>query len=285
MDELSIPGEATLRLAVFFGVLATMLLWECLAPCRQPAADRGRRWSANLGLVAIDALLVRLAFPLGAVALGAIAEERGMGLLGWTDWARWLEIFLAVVLLDLAIYLQHVLAHAVPAFWRLHRVHHSDRGFDATTGVRFHPLEILLSMTIKFAVIVALGAPAIAVLAFELLLNAGSLFNHGNVRLPSVLDRALRTLIVTPDMHRLHHSVLARELNSNFGFNLSLWDRLFGTYRREPQLGHRDMLLGVAGFEDPRQLGLPQLLGQPFANAAGAAHREARRATPSAHRA
>ena len=201
----------------------------------------------------IDTLAVRVLFPTAAVGVALVGEARGWGLLNVIALPTWLEVAAAVVLLDLAIYFQHVLFHAVPVLWRLHRMHHADLEFDVTTGLRFHPVEIVLSMVIKFAVVAALGAPAIAVLIFEVLLNATSMFNHSNIRMPAGFDRALRWLVVTPDMHRVHHSIDMRETNSNFGFNLPWWDRLFGTYRPQPAAGHEGMTLGVKEFRDPAE--------------------------------
>lgn len=242
-----------------------MAAWEVLAPRRRQAIGRGVRWTNNIALVALDTLLVRLAFPMAAVGAALWAEGAGWGLFHWLGVPWWLAVPLAVLLLDLAIYTQHVVFHAVPALWRLHRVHHADLEFDVTTGLRFHPLEILLSMAIKIALVVALGAPAVAVLIFEVLLNATSQFNHGNVRLPAPVDRALRRIVVTPDMHRVHHSVVRAETDSNYGFCLSWWDRLFGTYRAEPAAGHDGMTIGLEEFRTPRDLWLDRLLLQPFA--------------------
>ena len=253
-----------IRLGAFVGVLAVMASWEVLAPRRRHAVGRGTRWPGNLGIVALDTLFVRLVFPTAAVGVALLVETRGWGLLRALEVPTWLAIFVGVILLDLAIYLQHVLFHAVPMLWRLHRVHHADLEVDATTGVRFHPLEIFLSMGIKLGVVAALGTPAAAVLAFEVLLNATSMFNHGNVRLPAQIESMLRHIVVTPDMHRVHHSVVPSETNSNFGFNLSWWDRLFGTYRPEPAAGHDRMTIGLDQFRDPRELRLDRMLIQPF---------------------
>jgi sterol desaturase/sphingolipid hydroxylase (fatty acid hydroxylase superfamily) len=259
-----LAAEPLVRLMAFAGVLAGMALWELAAPRRPQAIGRRVRWPANLGVVAIDTLLVRLLFPTAAVGMALVGEARGWGLFNTTGLPLWLEVTLAVILLDLAIYLQHVLFHAVPVLWRLHRMHHADLEFDVTTGVRFHPLEIVLSMVIKFGVVVALGVPAVSVLLFEVLLNATSMFNHGNVRLPARADRILRWLVVTPEMHRVHHSVVPRETNSNFGFNLPWWDRLFGTYRAQPAAGHTAMTLGIETFRDPAELRLDRMLLQPL---------------------
>lgn len=264
MIETLLPHETALRLGGFAGIFAAMALWELLAPRRRQAFGRGRRWPSNIGVVALDTLLVRLLFPITAVGVALLAEAQGWGLFHALNAPAWLAIIASVILLDLAIYLQHVLFHAVPVLWRLHRMHHADLDFDVTTGARFHPIEILLSMGIKLGVVAALGAPAVAVLIFELLLNATSMFNHGNVRLPERFDRLLRWLVVTPDMHRVHHSVMPRETNSNFGFNLPWWDRLFGTYRAQPAAGHEQMTIGIEQFRDPRELRLDRMLLQPF---------------------
>jgi sterol desaturase/sphingolipid hydroxylase (fatty acid hydroxylase superfamily) len=256
--------EPWIRLGVFACVLLAMVVWEWLAPRRAQTIPRAVRWPNNLAIVAIDTLLVRILFPTAAVGLALVAEQRGWGLLNVVAIPTWLAAIAAVVALDLAVYLQHVLFHAVPALWRLHRMHHADLEFDVTTGVRFHPLEILLSMGIKLAVVAALGPPAAAVMLFEVLLNATSMFSHGNVRLPARLDGLLRWLVVTPDMHRVHHSILPQETNSNFGFNLPWWDRLFGTYRAAPAQGHEAMTIGLKQFRDVRELRLDRLLAQPF---------------------
>lgn len=256
--------EPVIRLTAFAGVFASIALWELLAPRRRQAIRRLRRWPGNLGIVVIDSILVRLAFPMAAVGMALFAEQNGWGLFNRVAAPAWLAIAVSIVLLDLAIYLQHVLFHAVPALWRLHRVHHADLEFDVTTGLRFHPVEIILSMLIKLSVVAALGAPAVAVLVFEVLLNATSMFNHGNVRLPQRLDRVLRWIVVTPEMHRVHHSILARETNSNFGFNLPWWDRLLGTYRAQPEAGHLGMTIGIAQFRDPSELRLDRMLLQPL---------------------
>ncbi|MFA5940938.1 MAG: sterol desaturase family protein [Sinimarinibacterium sp.] len=264
MTEFLLAHESAIRLGAFSGIFAAMALWELVAPRRPQAVPRRRRWPANIGIVVLGTLLVRVVFPVAAVGVAQIAEARGWGLLQNLALPPWLAVMLAVLALDLAIYLQHVLFHAVPLFWRLHRMHHADLEFDVTTGARFHPIEILLSMAIKFGVVAALGAPAVAVLVFEVILNATSMFNHGNVRLPLAADRMLRWLVVTPDMHRVHHSVLPQETNSNFGFNLPWWDRLFGTYRAQPQAGHAGMTIGIDAFRDPVELRLDRMLLQPL---------------------
>jgi sterol desaturase/sphingolipid hydroxylase (fatty acid hydroxylase superfamily) len=264
MAELLIAREPWVRLCAFTAVFAALLLWELLSPRRRQAVRRVERWPSNLGIVVVDTLILRLLFPTAAVGMALLGEVRGWGLLNAFDVPAIVSVIAAVILLDLAIYLQHVLFHAVPALWRLHRVHHADLEFDVTTGLRFHPFEILLSMLIKLAVVVALGAPAVAVLIFEVLLNATSMFNHSNARLPLPLDRVLRWIVVTPDMHRVHHSVIVRETNSNFGFNLPWWDRVLGTYRPQPAAGHERMTIGIEQFREPRELRLDRMLLQPF---------------------
>jgi len=269
MQEALLAQEPLIRIGMFLAVLACMAGWELAQPRRRREIPRLLRWTGNLGIVAIDAFLVRLAFPVVAVGLALIAEERGWGLFNVVATPEWLAFLVSVPAFDLAIYLQHVLFHAVPALWRLHRMHHADLEFDATTGVRFHPFEILLSMGIKLILVAALGPPALAVLVFEVLLNATSMFNHGNVRMPANLDRVLRWLVVTPDMHRVHHSIHADETNSNFGFNLPWWDRLLGTYRAQPRDGHEGMTIGIEQFRTRPDLRLDRMLLQPLRGSAG----------------
>jgi len=241
-----------------------MALWEILAARRVLSQSRSVRWWANLGLVVVDSFVVRLLFPTAAVGIALIAEQRGWGLLNQFETPYLVALVVAFFLLDLAIYLQHVMFHAVPLLWRFHMVHHADQDFDFTTGIRFHPIEILLSIVIKFTVIVALGPPPAAVFLFAVVLNATAMFNHGNVRMPARLDRVLRWIVVTPDMHRVHHSVVVRESNSNFGFNLPWWDRIFGTYRDQPAAGHAAMKLGVEQLLTDRPRGLGGVLALPF---------------------
>ena len=260
-------SEPVIRLSFFIGVLCLVALWEALAPRRQRSLARAARWPGNLGIVLLNTALVRLGLPVTAVGFAELCEQRDWGMLGLLDLPHWAAIALGALALDLVIYLQHVLFHAVPALWRLHRMHHADLDVDVTTGARFHPVEILLSMAIKLAAIAAVGAPALSVLIFEILLNATSMFNHGNIRLPGALDGALRWIMVTPDMHRVHHSILAYETNSNFGFNMPWWDRLFGTYRAQPSEGHERMTLGLAQFREPREQRLDRMLTQPFRDA------------------
>jgi sterol desaturase/sphingolipid hydroxylase (fatty acid hydroxylase superfamily) len=267
--------ELALRFGAFLGVFAAVALWEVLAPRRGRRFPRAQRWPHNLGLVALNAVLLRLAAPGAALATALIAEGLGWGLLNAVALPFWAGFALALLALDLAIYLQHRLFHAVAPLWRLHRVHHADADFDLTTGLRFHPLEIGLSLATKCAAIAALGAPAAAVLAFEVVLNAAAMFNHANASLPAPVERWLRWLVVTPDMHRVHHSVLRAETDSNFGFNLPWWDHLFGTYRAQPAAGHTAMRIGVIGFARAEERKLPRLLLQPFCDPDAAGDAEA----------
>lgn len=268
MSESLLVHEPLIRLGFFLGVLVAMAAWELAAPRRRREIPRLLRWTNNLAIVAVDTVLVRLAFPVAAVGLALVAEERGWGLFNALDAPGWLAVVVSVIALDFAIYLQHVLFHAVPALWRLHRMHHADLEFDVSTGLRFHPIEILLSMVIKLAVVAVLGPPAVAVLIFEVLLNATSLFNHSNIRIPEGVDRILRWLVVTPDMHRVHHSIHRNETNSNFGFNLPWWDRLLGTYRPQPREGHAHMTIGIEQFRTLEDLRIDRMLVQPFRESA-----------------
>jgi sterol desaturase/sphingolipid hydroxylase (fatty acid hydroxylase superfamily) len=256
--------EASVRMAAFIGILSAMMAWELAAPRRRLDVPRVIRWSNNLGLVVIDTAILRLAFPVLAVGIASLAQSKGWGLFNVVDVPVWVAVVASILILDLAIYLQHVIFHAVPALWRLHRMHHADLDFDATTGLRFHPVEIVLSMAIKLAVVGAIGAPPVAVLAFEVILNATSLFNHGNVLLPPAVDRVLRLVLVTPDMHRVHHSSDPRETNSNYGFSVPWWDRLLGTYVAQPAKGHVDMEIGIEQFRTERDLWLDRMLLQPL---------------------
>lgn len=265
LSEFVMQYEVAIRLGFFFGILAVMAIWEIVAPRRALTVSKAVRWTNNLGLVFLNTILLRLIFPAAAVGVAAFAAENNWGLLNYFELPFFAAVVLSVIALDFVIYLQHVLVHAVPTLWRLHRVHHADLDYDVTTGARFHPIEIILSMLIKFATIVVLGPPVVAVVIFEVILNAMAMFNHGNVRLPLGLDRVLRLIVVTPDMHRVHHSVEDNEANSNFGFNLSLWDRLFGTYIAQPRDGHEGMTIGIHGYRDPVQVDhLPGMLALPF---------------------
>ncbi len=257
--------EVTIRLGFFFGIFGVMALWEWVAPRRALTVSKTVRWVNNLGVVFLNSFILRLIFPAAAVGMAAFAAKQGWGIFNYADVPFWLAVVTSVVVMDFIIYLQHVMVHAVPALWRLHRVHHADLDFDVTTGARFHPIEIILSMLIKFATIVVLGPPVVAVVIFEVLLNGTAMFNHGNVRLPEKLDRVLRFFVVTPDMHRVHHSVEDDEANSNFGFNLPWWDRLFGTYRNQPRAGHTAMTIGIHKYRAAKQVAwLPGMLALPF---------------------
>ena len=257
--------EVAIRLGFFFGIFAVMALWEMIAPCRKLTVSKTTRWLNNLGLVFLNSFILRLLFPAAAVGVAAFAAQQEWGWLNYSSVPFGLAVIISVILMDMVIYLQHVMVHAIPALWRLHRVHHADLDYDVTTGARFHPLEIILSMLIKFATILLLGPPVIAVVIFEVVLNATAMFNHGNVQLPARLDRVLRWFLVTPDMHRVHHSIEDDETNSNFGFSLSWWDRLFGTYRDQPRAGHLGMTIGIHKYRDPKKVNqLPGMLALPF---------------------
>ena len=257
--------ETAIRAGFFALVFLVVALFERLSPRRELTLARRSRWTANLALIGIDVLALRLLLPAAAVGAAIFAREHGLGALNQLELPGIAAFVLAILLLDLSIYLQHLLMHRVPILWRLHRVHHADLDFDVTTGARFHTVEILLSMLIKFAVILLLGPPAVAVVVFEVVLNATAMFNHGNVRLPQGLDRLLRLVVVTPDMHRVHHSVEDDETNSNFGFNLPWWDYLFGTYRAQPRGGHEAMTIGIRTFRADRWCSwLPGMLAIPF---------------------
>jgi len=264
MTEFFLNHEPATRMSVFLTVLLVMAIWEVGSPRRRVEVPRLLRWSNNLALIVIDSIAVRLLFPLAAVGLAVTMQSKGWGLLNVIDLPSWFEVLLAVVLLDFAIYLQHVLFHHVPVLWRLHRMHHADIEIDVTTGLRFHPLEIVLSMAFKLVLVLVLGPAAIAVLIFEVVLNASALFNHSNIRLPKQIDAVLRLIIVTPDMHRVHHSIIPVETNSNYGFNVPWWDRLLGTYIAQPKAGHDDMLIGIELFRTRRELWIDRMILQPL---------------------
>ncbi len=258
-----------LRLAAFLSIFAVIALWEIVASRRPLLVSKKERWFNNLGIILIDSLVLRILLPAGAVGIAMKAAEAKWGLFNYLSLPETISVVLAVLILDMVIYLQHLMFHATPILWRLHMVHHADMYLDLTTGLRFHPIEIIISMLIKMTVIAALGPPVSAVVIFEILLNGTAMFNHGNIRLPSALDRFLRWVVVTPDMHRVHHSVTIRETNSNFGFNLPWWDRLFGTYRDQPVAGHETMKLGLSQFRNSRNLILGRLLLLPFTGEPG----------------
>ncbi len=259
-----IENEVYLRLGFFIIVLLTMALWESIRPKRNLRISRALRWLRNLSLAAMGVAAVRLLLPFSAVTTALYAQQQQLGLFNHLPLPLIATVIISVLLLDLIIYTQHVLFHHVPLLWRLHKVHHIDQDIDVTTGLRFHPLEIIISMLIKCAAILLLGIPVVAVVTFEILLNATAMFNHGNVSMPSALDRWLRLLVVTPDMHRVHHSVIVEETNSNFGFNLPWWDRLFSTYRAQPRAGHMKMTIGLEQYQDINKTGLWQLLIIPL---------------------
>ena len=269
MNEWVTNNETTIRLSAFFGVFLIMALWEVAAPRRRLTVSKSKRWLSNIGIVFLNSFLLRVLFSSAALATALAASERGWGLLNLWGVPFWPAVIISVVALDFVIYLQHVMFHAVPALWRLHMVHHADLDYDVTTGARFHPVEIILSMLIKIVTIAVLGPPVVAVVIFEVLLNATAMFNHSNVRVPLALDRVLRWFVVTPDMHRVHHSVIPVEANSNFGFNLPWWDRLMGTYVAQPKAGHQKMTIGLRQFRDASRSSLPWMLLMPFVGRVG----------------
>lgn len=262
-------SESIVRLGCFLGVFALVASLESLFPRRHRQIGRPRRWLSNIGISFLNQAIARPIVPVSAIALATQAEQNGTGLLQIVAIPMVLQAIVAILLLDLAIYGQHALFHAVPFLWRFHQMHHTDTEFDVTTGIRFHPISILLSAIIKLVAVILIGPPAIAVLIFEVLLNATSMFNHSNLKIPAALDRVLRSVVVTPDMHRVHHSVMPAETNSNYGFNFPWWDRLFGTYNPRPAKGHEQMEIGLEYFRDRRELGLGRMLSQPFRKAAG----------------
>ena len=264
VDNPILNYEPAIRLGFFFGILILMAIWEVLAPRRPLVTSKKSRWFCNLSMVFIDTLALRLLFPLLATGLAILAQKEGWGLLQRFSLPFGVKVFLGVVALDFIIYLQHAMFHGLPTLFRLHMVHHTDLDFDTSTGVRFHPIEIILSMGIKMAMVAGLGISFLAVLIFEILLNGTSMFNHGNVLMNYRIDKFLRTFLVTPDMHRVHHSVIIQETNSNFGFNFPYWDHLFGTYRDQPASGHEVMTIGLANYREQKWLTLPWMLAVPF---------------------
>ncbi|WP_067866625.1 sterol desaturase family protein [Neptuniibacter marinus] len=265
MESWLLTNELYLRLGAFFGVFLIMALWERVRPCRPLNFTRWYRWSNNLALVFLNSLILRILFPVAAVGVALLVEQKGYGLLNLLGVPLFLSTFIAVVTLDMLIYWQHVLFHKIPMLWALHKVHHADLDYDVTTGARFHPLEILLSMLVKMAAIVLLGAPAVAVLVFEILLNASAMFNHSNIQLPRTVDKFVRMFLVTPDMHRVHHSQIQQETDSNYGFSLSCWDRLFSTYTAQPQKGHLGMDIGLSELKEPSLVcSLKGMISLPF---------------------
>jgi sterol desaturase/sphingolipid hydroxylase (fatty acid hydroxylase superfamily) len=265
LEEFIMANEKPIRMGFFFGVLAIMALWEIAAPRRRLTASKTVRWVNNLGLVFFNSFILRVLFPAAAVGVAVTANQQGWGLFNVYELPLYLTVIASVVIMDFVIYVQHVMVHAIPVLWRLHRVHHADPDYDVTTGARFHTFEIILSMLIKFATILLLGPPIVAVILFEVILNVTAMFNHGNVGLPAALDRVLRWIVVTPDMHRVHHSVEDDEANSNFGFSLPWWDRLFGTYRDQPRGGHEGMAIGIHKYHDAKDVSwITGILTLPF---------------------
>ena len=265
LEEVIIANEKYIRMGFFFGMLILIGLWEILVPKRALTVSKTVRWINNLGLVFFNSFILRVLFPVVAAGLATIATYNGWGLFNYFAVPFWLAVIASIIIMDFVIYIQHVMVHAIPVLWRLHRVHHADLDFDVTTGSRFHTLEIILSMLIKFATILLLGPPIVAVIIFEVILNATAMFNHGNISLPKTIDKYLRLFLVTPDMHRVHHSVEDDEANSNFGFSLPWWDRLFGTYRDQPRAGHEGMTIGIHRYRDVKQVSwLPGMLTLPF---------------------
>lgn len=263
-------GDATIfRLGFFISAFALIALFEVLAPRRVFTTSKRKRWTSNLMIIALNPVSVHLFFPVLPVGMALIASERNWGLLNNLDLPFWLETAIGVLLLDLTVYFQHVLHHAIPLLWRLHMVHHADLDYDLTTGLRFHPIEIIVSMALKLAAVAALGPSTLAVLVFEIILNATAMFNHSNIHIPIGIDRLLRLAVVTPDMHRVHHSVVIRETNSNYGFAFPWWDRFFGTYKAQPDRGHEQMTIGLSQFRDINQQTIFQLLVMPFVKKPG----------------
>ena len=259
-----------LRLIAFLSILSLVIVWEMIQPKRQLSQSKSKRWLNNITLVVLDSLMVRLLLPIGAAGVALWAEDKQIGLLHYLHLGSTANLLLAIIILDLIIYWQHRLFHVVPLLWRLHQVHHADRDIDVSTGLRFHPIEILISMLIKLTAIIVLGVPAIAVILFEVILNGMAMFNHGNIRLSKALDSILRVLVVTPDMHRVHHSTLKHETNSNYGFNISLWDKVFGSYHAQPDMGHQSMNIGLEQHQNKPAHSILWMLALPFISAGGA---------------
>ncbi len=266
LEDYIIKNEANIRFISFLFILFSMIAWEVFSPRRKRLYSTALRWLNNISINLLNVFISRVLLPLTAVSLAVTAHQHDLGLFNHLEISNWLQVFLAIVLMDLALYFQHRIFHEVPYLWRLHRMHHADLEFDVTTGIRFHPFEIVLSLLIKVSVVLLLGAPVLAVILFEILLSITSLFNHANIYIPKSADRLLRYFIVTPDMHRVHHSAIKNETNSNFGFNLPYWDYIFSTYRAQPGAGHEKMKIGLEYFRDKRELWLDRLLLQPFKN-------------------
>lgn len=264
MTDFIINNEGQLRLGVFATAFLLMALLETLMPKRIRSFKRSRRWFSNLSILFVGAMAGRFLLPMLPVGAAFYAEETNAGLFNQFELQGWLFIVLGILILDLMIYVQHIIVHKVPVLWRLHRLHHADLDYDVTTGIRFHPIEIVLSLIYKVALIYLFGIDPLAVLLFEMILNGMAMFNHANFALPPRLDAVLRLVFVTPDFHRVHHSSIQTETDSNYGFNISLWDRLFKTYTPQPQKGHQDMEIGLEYLRDEKELTFLALLVQPF---------------------
>jgi sterol desaturase/sphingolipid hydroxylase (fatty acid hydroxylase superfamily) len=264
MSAFIIDHQLIIRLSSFFGILLFMAIWEMIAPRRRLHTSKAFRWTNNLLLTTLNSIIARFLFPLSAAALAIVVEERGWGVMGYLRVSSFIAGLISIVFLDFIIYLQHFIFHKVTLFWYLHGMHHTDLDIDVTTGARFHPVEIVLSVLIKMGVILVIGVPAWSFIVFEVILNATSMFNHSNVFINTSIDKLLRIVLVTPDMHRVHHSVIIREHDSNFSFNFSWWDRFFGTYQSQPKEGHDNMVIGLANFRDLKGLSLPRLIALPF---------------------
>jgi len=263
-------ADQELRTYAFISIISMVILWEFMANKRPLQQSKVKRWLNNFGLIAVDTVVVKLLLPAGAFGVALWAENKGYGLLNNIEVSPLAATVVTVIVLDMIIYWQHRLFHVVPVFWRLHQVHHADRDIDVSTGLRFHPIEILISMLIKFAAVIVLGAPAAAVVLFEVILNGMAMFNHGNIRLPKALDSLIRLLFVTPDMHRVHHSIFKHETNSNYGFNLSIWDKVFGSYHAQPDLGHDKMTIGLQQYQgNTPTSSLLWMLKLPFTQSGG----------------
>lgn len=264
MTETAFNDPSWIRLGCFVGVLLLCTLWENVLPRKVLTVSRAFRWVNNLSLVALNSVVIALVMPIAAFQAAVIASEHQWGLFQLMSWPDWLNVLLSIILLDFIIYVQHVIFHRTPVLWQLHRMHHADLDIDVTTGARFHPIEILISMVIKIGAVFMLGVSPIAIVMFEIILNASAMFNHSNAKLALPVDAWLRKAIVTPDMHRVHHSVIPRETHSNFGFFLSVWDRMFSTYRAQPELGHEHVVIGLPDIRDKQEQRLDKLLTQPF---------------------
>jgi len=264
VKELIFQYESYIRLGSFLGLFILLMAWEVASPKRKLLQLRRFRWFSNIGLIVTSSILIRFIIPTAAVGVALLAEKDNLGFLNYFDLSTTAHFIIAFILMDLAIYFQHVMFHALPMFWRFHRVHHSDLDCDISTGLRFHPFEMIISILFKFVIIISIGAPVIAVVCFEIILNAASMFTHSNIKIPANLEKLVRWIVVTPDMHRIHHSVNENETNSNFGFFISVWDRLFGTYINEPKEGQQNMEIGLHSFRQAKWQNLRWLIYLPF---------------------